>query len=442
MTLSLRRPGALAGLWLAATLVLASCYRPQARLASGLSGNPDAPFALRDPRAGRPDGETSTEESRLLDEGMEALRVGDLRRAARAFRRGDQRWPSGASALGLTYISIAVGSWDDAEASLSSLASKTPALPAALEAKADLDASQEHWREAWEGYRAAAKALPDDERLGSRLTAALARTSAGLEDSARDALDRGELDDARRSGLALVDVAAESPAGYRILARTAALGGRPDDAWGWAMRAKALGAVDRPWREFLANLSVQAKRFGEAVDLFTELAKEDRSFEEKADEARFEFRIQNLPDLPRAAVLAAKVTRAQVASLLWWAVPEVRETIPSSAPDVATDVVDHPSRQALVRAIGLGFFSVSRDAHRMRVEALVGRDELAGILKRVALIAGRGSSLPKCLRPEATAASLSSCGILPGTKGRTVAGKEALRAIERAARAAREGEGR
>ena len=441
MTPRIRRPWALPGLWLAAALVLASCSRPQARLASGLSRGPEAPFALRDPRTGRPPGETSPEESRLLDEGMEALRAGDLRRATKAFRRGDQRWPSGASALGLAYVAIASGEWDDAEASLSALASKG-ALPAAVEAKADLDASQENWRLAWEGYRAAARALPDDPRLGPRLEAALGRYSAGLEESARAALERGELDDARRSGLALVDVAAESPAGYRILARTAALGGRPDDAWGWATRAKALGAVDRPWREFLADLAVQSKRFGEAVDLLAELAKEDRAFEEKADEARFEFRIQNLPDGPRSAALAAKVTRSQVASLLWWAVPEVREGIPSAAPDVATDVVDHKERQALVRAIGLGFFSVSRDAHRMRVEALVGRDEFAGILKRVAVIAGRGASLPRCLGPEATAASLSSCGILPGSKSRTVAGKEALRAIERAARAAREGEGR
>jgi tetratricopeptide (TPR) repeat protein len=266
--------------------------------------------------------------------------------------------------------------------------------------------------------------------------------SEGLREEARASREGGELEEARRAGLALVDVAPSSPDGYAVLARSAAAGGKPDDAWGWAARARSLGANDAAWQEFQASLAMKTRRFGEAVGLYSELAEKDPAYAEKAEEARLEFRIENLPEPARKAAHASRLSRAQLASLLWWAVPEVRDASAPPSPDVATDVVDHPEKQALVRAIGLGFLSVSRETHHVRADAPFARTEFPAVLRRLAQLVGRGERPVRCLAPDSGTGALAACGILPESKSRTVSGKEALRAIERTARMAREGENR
>ena len=239
-----------------------------------------------------------------------------------------------------------------------------------------------------------------------------------------------------------MDVAPASPDGYAALARRAAAGGKPDDAWGWAVRARSLGAADPAWREFQASLAMKTRRFGEAVDLYAELAATNPAFEEKADEARLEFRIENLPEAARKAAHSPRLTRAQLASLLWWTVPEVRAAAVVASPDVATDVVDHPDRQALVKAIGLGFLAVARETHHVRAEAFVSRAEFPAALRRLGQLVGSGRRPVRCLAGDSGTGALAACGILPESKIRTLSGKEALRAIERTARMSREGENR
>ena len=430
------------GLALSVIVLLPSCGGPVASTAAALNADPGAPFAFRDPRAGAPAGLVPAAEADRLDEGMAALREGALARAEKLFSKGDARAPKGAFQLGLAYVALAKGNEDEAEELLAPLLDRRPPIPAAVEAMADLAASQEEWRDATLRYRAAARLLPGDSRLEARLRAAVAAYSEGLESQARESLASASLEEARRAGLALVDVSPGSPSGYEILARTAAAGGKPDDAWGWAARARSLGAKGPEWQAFQASLAMRTRRFGEAVDLYAELASTDPSFQEKADEARFEFRIENLSDQPRKAAYSARLTRAQLASLLWWEIPEVRGATAATSPEVATDVVDHPDRQAIVRAIGLGFLQVSRETHRVRVEATVSRADFAAVLKRLAQLVGRGSRPVRCLSGDSGSAALAACGILPESKSRTVSGKEALRAIERTARLAREGENR
>jgi hypothetical protein len=187
---------------------------------------------------------------------------------------------------------------------------------------------------------------------------------------------------------------------------------------------------------------MKTRRFGEAVDLDAELAAADPAYEEKVEEARLEFRIENLPEAARKAALSSRLTRAQLATLLWWTVPEVRGAAVTASPDVATDVVDHPERQALVKAIGLGFLTVSRETHQVRAESVVARAEFPAVLRRLAQLVGGGRRPVRCLSGESGTGALAACGILPESKIRTVSGKESLRAIERTARMSREGESR
>ena len=429
------------GLALLVAAVLSSCGGSVVTTASIPGAGQADVFAFRDPRAGA-EGIVLRADQELLDEGMAAFRSGGGPKAEKLFRKGDARSPGGVFRLGLAYTALASGKNEEAESLLRPLVEGPRALPAAVEAMADLDASLERWRDATLGYRSAARLLPGDTRIAARLALAVVACAAELREEARTSLEAGDLDEARRDGLALVDVAPSSPDGYAVLARTAAAGGKPDDAWTWAVRASALGAHDVTWREFQASLAMKTGRYGEAVDLYAGLAATDPAYEEKAEESRLEFRIENLPESARKAALSPRLTRAQLAALLWSSVPEVRETNPPAAPEVATDVVDHSGRQAIVRAIGLGFLTVTRETHQVRVDASVSRTELVGTLKRLAQLVGRGARPVRCLSGDSGTGSLAACGILAESKSRTVSGKEALRAIDRTARMAREGESR
>ena len=427
------------GLALLVVAGLSSCGGPVASTASIPGAGQAEAFAFRDPRAGAPADLLSRPEQELLDAGLAALRAGAVPKAIKLFRKGDTRAPGGAFRLGLAYAALVEGKTEEAEALLAPLVAGPRALPAAVEAMADLDASLERWRDATLRYRSAARLLPGDARIAARLGTAVEAYTDGLREDAQASLAAGNLDEARRHGLALVDVAPSSPEGYAVLARTAEAGGKPDDAWTWAARARALGAHDPDWRKFQASLAMKTRRYGEAVDLYAELAASDPTFEGNAEEARFEFRIGNLPGGARKAALSPRLTRAQLAALLWWAVPEVRETNTPAVPDVATDVVDHAERQAVVRVIGLGFLTVNRETHQVRVDAQVSRGEFAGVLKRLAQLVGQGARPVRCLSGDSGTGALAACGILPESKSRTVSGKEALRAIDRTARMAREG---
>jgi hypothetical protein len=125
--------------------------------------------------------------------------------------------------------------------------------------------------------------------------------------------------------------------------------------------------------------------------------------------------------------------------LSWWFVPEVQDALIPSPPEVAIDVVDRSDRPELVRAISLGFLAVSRETHRASPDAPVSRAEFSACLRRIAAFVAHGRTLPSCLRLDASgAASLLECGILSDASSRSVGGKEAVGAIERAARAGRE----
>ena len=160
----------------------------------------------------------------------------------------------------------------------------------------------------------------------------------------------------------------------------------------------------------------------------------------KAEEARVEFKVQNLPEAAHLAAESARLTRAQLASLLWWTVPEFRDALVPPGAEIAVDVVDRSDRGPLAKAIGLGFFAVSPETHRVGADWAVSRGEMAAALRRVALLAGRGRPPKGCLASEPPApALLSECGILSDTPSRSVTGREALRALEKAARLGREG---
>jgi len=400
-------------------------------------------FAFRDPRQGLPTEGLSKKDQQLFDEGLVAIRARRYLAAERLLRPQQGVRRPHAIELLWAYVSIALGHREEARAGLDRLLASGSPMVAAWEARGDLRSARGELRLALDDYRSAQRLSPQDERLARRIEDVRRGLVAQRRDDADRAFAANELSAARKVGLSLIELSPTSPDGFLILSRAAELGGNPEDAYVWAWKARALNEKSRDLTAVVAELAMKTRRFNEAMSLFDDLARTDSSYRSKAEQAKLEFEIQNMPESAGRAARSARLTRGQFAALLWHLVPEVRQAPAGVATEVAVDVVDRADRQPLLRAIALGFFTISKETHRVGVETGVSRSELAVLLRHLASFLSRGRNGSGCLDAEApTPAELVECGILVDSTSRTVIGKEAVRAIQRAARAGREGASR
>ncbi|HEV8266901.1 MAG TPA: hypothetical protein VGR00_01660 [Thermoanaerobaculia bacterium] len=401
----------------------------------------EPPFSLRDPREGLSSGALGARQSRLLDLGMAALRAHDLKTAERKFRAGAAASPAAPPfALGVVYVALVSERWSDAEDELRRLLAEAPDYAPALEAEGDLDAYRGNKREAFVAYQAALKSLPGDARLTARVALVRGELVEETSDEAWKLLEAGDFDAARRAGLALLELDAGSPSGYQVLSSAAEEGGNLEDSWTWAEKAHGVDPTDDDWTETTAEIAMKTGRFAEATALYDDLSVREPAYREHAERARFEFQVRNLPEPAQKAARSPRLTRAQFASLAWYLVPEFRDGTVPGPPEVAVDVVDRLDRTQIIRAIGLGFLAVSRDTHRLDPEQTLSRKDFTALLRKVARLTARSRTLPPCLASDALpSSSLEECGILSETSSRGIGGRSAMRAIERAARAGREG---
>lgn len=402
---------------------------------------PDSSFGFRDPREGADLKGFKKKHMRLVDAGVEAFLARDYEGALALFRAGRYQIPNpDICELGEIYAGIAGGGASAALPRLEKLVQRQPGYISAVEALGDVLANLGREREALDRYRSLLRLVPGDARAVNRIATMKARMYEKTRVAAVQSLERGDLEGARKAGTGLISLDARAPGGYEVLARVAEASGKFEDAYSWAVQASNRGTKSPEWEGLVAEMAMKTGRYAEAVGIYDSLAKKEERYREKAENARLEFRIQNLPDPARKAALSPRLTRGQLATLLWWTVAEIRQRPVTGQSQIATDVVDHPDRQAVIRAIGLGFLRVSEDTHRVGVETPVGRQELGNVLRRLAVLSSAGVKMPGCLSTEpASLQALESCGILPASSVKTVTGREAIRAIERTVRLAREG---
>ena len=411
-------------------------------VARGAAPTAEGPFAYRDPREGAPPPPLASRDAKALGVAVEAFRRGDVAGTAKALQVRRQKGAPVPAPFALVevYVDLAGGRLEEARASLATLTAAHPAWIAAVEADADLAAMEGRAADALERYRTLDRLAPKDQRARGRVETLRAQIAAERRLEAETALASGDLDAARRAAHSLLQLEPSSPTGLVLLARAAAAGGRNDDAWTWAKEARKRAPSDPAVAAFAADAAAKAGRWADAASLYEGLAATNPAFVPKAEEARVEFKVQNLPEAAHLAAESVRLTRAQLASLLWWTVPEFRDALVPPGAGIAVDVVDRSDRGPLAKAIGLGFFAVSPETHRVGADWAVSRGEMAAALRRVALLAGRGRPPKGCLAPEPPVlALLSDCGILSDTPSRNVTGREALRALEKAARLGREG---
>ena len=171
-----------------------------------------------------------------------------------------------------------------------------------------------------------------------------------------------------------------------------------------AVRALAAYSPDDPKvsaRRAQLELEVGDPRVAvELLERLTRRSPGDAALADLYSQAKFHFRLQVLPEPVRESAARARLDRADLATLLFWLVPEVRSSRRGTA-RIATDVLDDPRRDEIVRVVNLGLMGIDETTHRFeprrfasRIEALVALARLLAphAAERPCLAAALGSA--------------------------------------------------
>jgi hypothetical protein len=86
----------------------------------------------------------------------------------------------------------------------------------------------------------------------------------------------------------------------------------------------------------------------------------------------------------------ADLSRADFALLLYWLVPDVRNSRPTAG-RIATDVLDHPHQEEIVRVVNLGLMDVDPTLHRFSPGSSIHRGPALRVVLRMLVRFGAGA---------------------------------------------------
>lgn len=237
--------------------------------------------------------------------------------------------------------------------------------------------------EAWKAIRAL-KGEPLERPAVAAVRASLESARVlSLSTRLREADEAGRGDEAKRLASRLVVEHPRQRDGYLASARLAEKAGDLDGALSTLRQGLAAVPGDRQILDDTVRVASAAGRWDDALEAASALAAVDPSKGAQLEEVRAQWSLSNAPAEVREAVVSERLTRRDLAVLLWWKVPEVRN-VAIDDPPIATDILDRADKGYLVRALGLGLWTVDPVTHAARPEQPVGRRELSGMLSRLA----------------------------------------------------------
>jgi len=273
---------------------------------------------------------------------------------------------------------------------------------------------------AYGAYRAAS-AVP---AAAAKATALQPAAVAAAAEAMRAALERGNQPQAESSLRRLREWAPDSAEALHGERAVAAAAGDP---------ARELAAVRRLLRgqpqspellERQAILEVESGDAGAAVAILQRLAESqprDTRLAGLLDWAKFQWRLDLLPPAVRRVADKPQLDRADLATLLYWLAPGVRRGRGSTG-RIASDVLDHPQREEIVRVVNQGLMDVDETLHRFAPDQSAKRGDVLRAL--VAVIAEQRPGSPclgaagapggsRRLSLEVSCQAASACGLLP-----------------------------
>jgi tetratricopeptide (TPR) repeat protein len=235
-----------------------------------------------------------------------------------------------------------------------------------------------------------------------------------------DAVRRGRLDEARTHLATLREWAAGERTTLEAALAVARAAGERREELAAVRGLLASGSPDPALVERRGELELAVGDPGVAIEIFTDLARRhpgELRYSDSLDLAKFRWRAGNLPTAVRELLDRPELTRADFAVLLYWLVPGVRAGVASSA-RIATDILDHPQRQEIVRVVNLQLMDVDEALRRFEPQHRVRRVQALRALLRVLQ---RAPTAPSCVAAlegnttpsrEAICAAAAACRLL------------------------------
>lgn len=149
-------------------------------------------------------------------------------------------------------------------------------------------------------------------------------------------------------------------------------------------------------RQRLGELEVELGDVKAGLEIFESLLREspsDPALLAQVDRAKFRWRLERLPQRVQQIARKSELSRADLASLLYWLLPPVKHS-PVVAPPIAGDILNHPAQQEILRVTDLDLMDVDETLHRFNPDAgTTRRATLAALLallarQRIPCVAG------------------------------------------------------
>lgn len=155
---------------------------------------------------------------------------------------------------------------------------------------------------------------------------------------------------------------------------------------------------------------------------------------EKLEAAKFRWRLSQLPQGVQTVASKAELNKADLAVLLYWLVPDVRNSRPTAG-RIATDVLDSPHQQEIVRVVNLGLMEVDPTLHRFSPGAQVRRGPALRVVLRTMARFGTSSCGGVSVNSSNTCEAAIACRLVSSEEecqsGASLPGSDAVEIIRR-----------
>lgn len=326
-------------------------------------------------------------------------------------------------------LHLRAGRFDQANASVALALERAPDSLAARVYEAELALRQGHTRPALELYRAIA-ARPDAPPLANERITQLQETIYNELYAAAQTASDPEAARLLREALAINAGSTDA----RILLAQKLLAQKRFDEARKELDPLLNTIADRAEiQEMLAEIEVGRGRYQEAIVRYDRLARRTKEprYERRLEEIKQEWSAANMPSHFRTAVDSAALTRAELATLLYWTVPSIRFAQNLGAPPIAVDIEEVEGREEMIRAIAMGLYDVDPVTRRVSPFRPVTAGRLSALLARVLVLRGAA-----CAKGQERV--LAMCGVTDplsiNSPDATVTGRDAQKMLEQIAK--------
>lgn len=328
-------------------------------------------------------------------------------------------------------LHIKAGRFDAASASVALALERAPESVAPRVYEAEIALRQGHTRPALELYRAIA-ARPDAPPTASERVAQLQDTIYNELYAAAQTASDPEAARLLREALAINAGSTDA----RILLAQKLLAQKRFDEARKELDPLLNTIADRAEiQEMLAEIEVGRGRYQDAIVRYDRLVRRTKEprYERRLEEIKQEWSAANMPSHFRTALDSAALTRAELATLLYWTVPSIRFAQNLGAPPIAVDIEDVEGREEMIRAIAMGLYDVDPVTRRVSPFRTVTAGRLSALLARVLML--RGATCAKGLTQDRV---LAACGVTDPlsmySPDATVTGRDAQKVLEQIAK--------